>query len=120
MARATTEPQEMRFAACRSLSHEWHHDRQPIGSDDYETLRERGLPNAPFGGSFGMVGFVSTCTICKTVRMRWISRSGETHMRYEHPDGYARHGENKLTPTEWRQAFVASIFDTFAPRAVNA
>lgn len=119
MAKAV-ESQDIRFAVCRSLSHEWHHERQPVGSDDYETLREKGLPNAPFGGAYGMVGFASTCRMCNTIRMRWISRSGESHVRYEYPDGYARHGEERLTPTEWRSQFVASIFDTFAPRTASA
>lgn len=104
-------PLELRFAACRSMGHEWHHE-SPIGSDDSNTLNERGW-RAPFGGSFGMVGFPSTCSGCGTERMRWISRSGESLMRYQHPDGYERHGDERLTATEWRKTYVASVFESF-------
>jgi hypothetical protein len=49
-------------------------------------------------------------------RVRWITRSGETHLRYERPDGYSRTGEAKLTPLEWRREYVAAVFEDFLPK----
>lgn len=98
--------QLLRFAACRSMGHEWHHQK-PIGVDDESPFR------APFGGTTGMVGIPSTCTQCGTERMRWVTRSGESLMRYLHPDGYSTHGEERLTAMEWRKNYVATIFETF-------
>lgn len=108
--------QGVAFAMCRSMGHEWHH--QPaIGSDD---AQQQGF-RVPFGGSYGMVGLPSTCHQCGTERMRWISRTGESHVRYHHPDGYAQHGDDKLTPTQWRMAYVSTIFDSFiTPRKATA
>lgn len=60
-----------------------------------------------------MVGFPSICTNCGKERIRWITRSGETIPRYIDPEGYARHGEERLTAAEWRQTFVASVFEDF-------
>lgn len=108
---AKTHGVELAFASCRSMGHEWHHAKA-IGSDDYGTLRERGF-SVPFGGTYGMVGFPSTCTMCGTERVRWITRSGESHVRYHHPQGYDRHGDDRLTPTEWRRAYVSSVFEGF-------
>lgn len=108
-------PQYLRFVACRSMGHEWHHGK-PIGSDD-----PTGTFKAPFGGSFGMIGFPSTCAQCGTERMRWISRSGETTVRYVHPDGYSQSGEERLTTVEWRRTYVSSVFDEFeTPRKKSA
>ena len=96
-----------RFAQCRSNGHEWHH-QPPVGSDDsLEHFR------APFGGSTGMVGIPSTCLACGSERMRWLTRSGESLMRYHHPDGYSQTGPDKLTPIQWRRTFVAHVFDEF-------
>lgn len=67
----------------------------------------------PFGGSYGMVGLPSTCAQCGTERLRWITRSGESIVRYHHPDGYARHGDERLSPSQWRMTYVASIFSEF-------
>ena len=108
---ATTKTNQLRFAECRSMGHAWQHARKAVGVDD-----DHGW-SVPFGGSFGMVGLPSTCTNCGTERMRWISRSGETIPRYRHPDGYSRHGEERLSPQEWRSQYVASIFDAFEKRA---
>ena len=95
------------FAQCRSMGHEWKH-HSAVGSDDsLEHFR------APFGGSTGMVGMPSTCNQCGTERMRWLTRSGESLMRYHHPDGYSQHGDEKLSPLQWRRTFVAHIFDEF-------
>lgn len=96
-----------RFAECRSMGHEWHH-LPAIGSDD-----EQDQWSVPFGGSFGMIGLPSTCRNCKTRRMRWVSRSGESFMRYLHPEGYETHGEERRSATEWRRHFVGTIFETF-------
>lgn len=104
----TVTADAMQFALCRSMGHEWHHEG-PIGSDDQTHDHFR----RPFGGSFGMVGLPSTCKQCGTERMRWITRTGESHVRYHHPDGYAQHGEDRMRPVEWRRTYVASIFDAW-------
>ena len=104
MPKAQVGPE--RFAECRSMGHEWHH-LPAIGSDDESRWK------APFGGSFGMVGIPSQCRNCKSQRMRWISRSGESFMRYDHPDGYSTHGDERKTAREWRGVFVATIFEEF-------
>lgn len=102
-----------RFATCRSMGHEWNHGR-PIGSDD-----PSGRFRVPFGGTTGMIGYPSTCNMCGTERMRWITRSGETTVRYEHPDGYARHGEERLSPQQWREQFVSNAFAAFERKAAR-
>ena len=89
------------------MGHSWHH-HAPVGTDD-----PTGRFRAPFGGTYGMVGLPSTCTVCDTERMRWIARSGESFVRYDHPDGYARHGDERLAPVEWRRTFVAAVFADF-------
>ena len=96
-----------RFAECRSMGHEWNH-LPAIGSDDPQSTW-----SVPFGGSYGMIGLPSTCRNCKTRRMRWVTRSGESLMRYLHPEGYETHGEERKSATEWRRTFVATIFDEF-------
>jgi hypothetical protein len=97
---------EQRFAECRAMGHTWRH-RPPIGIDDATGYRR------PFGLSTGMVGFPSHCPTCTTTRLRWVTRSGEVVTRYEHPDGYSRHGDDRLTSGEWRRSYVSSIFDGF-------
>jgi hypothetical protein len=92
------------------MGHEWHH-RPTIGSDD-----PSGTFRAPFGGLYGMIGLPSQCAVCGTERMRWVSRSGESMVRYEHPEGYSQHGDEKRTASEWRRTFVAAVFDDFEQR----
>ena len=89
------------------MGHTWRH-RPPIGVDDQHDSYRR-----PFGASTGMVGFVSHCPTCGTDRVRWITRSGETIVRYEHPDGYSRHGDERLTAGEWRRSYVSTVFEGF-------
>jgi hypothetical protein len=96
----------LRFEECRAMGHSWRH-RPPIGIDDASTYRR------PFGLETGMVGFPSACPTCGTIRLRWITRSGEVVVRYEHPDGYSRHGDERLSSGEWRRAYVGHIFDGF-------
>jgi len=96
-----------RFAECRSMGHEWHH-LPAIGSDDPQHKWR-----VPFGGSYGMVGIPSVCRNCKSQRMRWVSRSGESFMRYDHPEGYETHGEERKSATQWRMTFIATVFDEF-------
>ena len=66
---------------------------------------------APHGVSFGTVGLQSQCSECKTWRTKWVTRSGEVLTRYEYPDGYSLHGDDRLTPQQWRSSFVVRIFD---------
>jgi len=107
-------PDPMRFAACRANGHEWHHHK-PIGSDEATGMTEQPKTKfrAPFGGSYGMVGIPSICTQCGSERMRWLTRSGESLMRYNHPDGYEQRGDDRMLPIEWRKAYVATVFDSF-------
>lgn len=88
------------------MGHTWRH-RPPIGIDD-DTKHRR-----PFGLSTGMVGFPSNCSTCGTTRLRWITRSGLVEVRYEHPDGYSRHGDDRLSPSEWRRSYVGHVFADF-------
>lgn len=89
------------------MGHSWKH-RAPIGIDDEIPGLRR-----PFGSSTGMVGFRSHCTCCTTDRIRWVTRSGEVITRYEHPEGYSRHGDDRLTSSEWRRSYVSHVFDGF-------
>lgn len=99
--------QALRFAECRAMGHSWRH-RPPIGIDDRADKHRR-----PFGMETGMVGFVSHCGTCTTDRVRWITRSGETIVRYEHPDGYSQHGDDRQTAGEWRRSYVSSVFEDY-------
>jgi hypothetical protein len=90
----------LRFAQCRSLGHEWRH--KGVMQDNSK---------APFGVEFGTVGLRSQCADCKTDRVKWVTRSGEVITRYDYPDGYSRHGEERLTSREWRSNFVVRIFN---------
>lgn len=95
-----------RFAECRSLGHEWR-KRPIIGIDDEHEWRR------PFGMSTGMIGVPSHCNNCGTGKVRWITRSGESITRYEYPEGYSRHGDDRLTAQEWRHTYVETIFQQF-------
>lgn len=66
---------------------------------------------APLGIEFGTIGLRSQCADCKTDRIKWVTRSGEVRTRYDYPDGYSQHGEDKLTTQEWRSSFVLRLFD---------
>ena len=107
--RPTNLPQEARFAACRSMGHEWHH--QPaLGIDDSAA---EGW-SKPFGGTSSAVGLGSVCSMCGTERLRWVLRSGEyLPWRYRHPDGYATHGDDRMTLSEWRQTHITTLFPDF-------
>lgn len=91
----------LRFAQCRSLGHEWRHK----GTVD--------------GGAtqWGSIGLRSQCSDCKTERTKWVTRSGEVNTRYEYPDGYSRHGEERISPQQWRSSFVLTLFDEQQARA---
>lgn len=110
MARKSNSmPQEARFAACRSMGHEWHH-QPPIGVDDSESAGW----SKPFGGTSSAVGLGSVCSMCGTERLRWVLRSGEyLPWRYRHPDGYATHGDERMTLSEWRTTHISTLFPDF-------
>ena len=93
-------PDPVIFAQCRSLGHEWRHKG-----------RVQDNSRAPMGIEFGTVGLMSQCADCTTVRIKWITRSGEVHTRYDYAEGYQHRGEDKLTPQEWRSQFVTQLFD---------
>lgn len=95
----------MLYAQCRSMGHEWRH-KGTVGKDD----------RRPFN-MYDSVGMVSQCSDCKTRRVKWITRSGEVITRYEHPDGYSLHGDDKLTTREWRSTFVIGFFQEPAARS---
>lgn len=89
----------LRFAQCRSLGHEWRHKG---------TVHDEN--KAPLGVSFGTVGLRSQCADCKTDRVKWVTRSGEVHTRYDYPDGYSLHGDDRMSPQQWRSNFVERVF----------
>ena len=107
LATMTNTDTAAEFAECRSLGHSWKH-RKKIGTDDVSS----GFPR-PFGWDTGCIGYHSRCLVCKTDRVKWITRSGEVVSRYHHPDGYSQHGEDRLSSQEWRRTFVAHVFEEF-------
>lgn len=115
MVDTATRDQSLRFAECRSMGHSWRH-RPPIGIDDPSPRHIR----RPFGLTVGMIGFLSHCNVCGTDRVRWITRSGEMIVRYEHPDGYERHGDERLTHSEWRRSYVSSVFADYLDHSNEA
>lgn len=96
------------------MGHSWKH-RKPVGVDDTLDGFRR-----PFGMSTGMVGFVSVCGVCGTARVRWVTRSGEVVTRYDHPDGYSRHGDERLSASEWRRSYVGSVFADYLDHSAPA
>jgi hypothetical protein len=102
--------QEERFRQCHSFEHEWRHGTM-FGIDESPEGWSR-----PFGGIHGMIGFPATCQMCGTEKVRWVSRSGESHNRYHYPDGYQQRsadGEAALTRTEFRRVYVSDLFAAF-------
>lgn len=91
------------YAQCRSLGHEWRH-RGPVTEQDDNVRR-------PLGITLGTIGLRSQCADCKTLRIKWIARSGEVFTRYTYPDGYSQHGEDRLTSQRWRTVFVERLFN---------
>lgn len=98
---------QLRFAECRSLGHEWRKGKV-LGVDDTHDSFKR-----PFGAGTGMIGIPSACANCGTQKVRWITRSGESTTRYEHPDGYSRHGDEVISVAQWRSDYVETIFAQF-------
>ena len=91
------------FSQCRAMGHAWRHrGRIATGTHGY---------NAPMG--WFAVGFMSQCGACKTTRVKWITRSGETANRYYPPEGYSLRGDDSPTMRQWRQHWVASTFAEF-------
>ena len=97
---------------CHSLGHQWRHTGL-VGVDDPDS-------RAPFGGSYGMIGYRSICGNCKAVRTKWLTRSGEVVNRYEYQEGYSRRGEDKLTPHQWRTTLAVTLFADFEQSVTQA
>jgi hypothetical protein len=97
------------YAQCRSLGHEWRHK----GLMDGPNLR------APLGMS-GSIPLRSQCADCKTWRTKWVTRSGEVITRYDYPDGYATHGDERMSSQQWRSTFVSRLFDDAPMTQVRA
>ena len=106
---------DYQYVECRAMGHSWRHHKNAIGIDDPETDDEKGTSlRRPYGMGTGVIGKISQCAKCKGVRVKWISRSGETKNRYKMPPGYSRTGdEYKPTAREWRSTYVASTFVDF-------
>lgn len=85
------------YAVCRSLGHAWQH----LGYADNANGR---------GWTTGAFGYVSSCS-CGTRRTRYYTRSGDRagSPRYEYPDGYSQHGDDRLTLKEWRHTWITSV-----------
>ena len=97
-----------RFAQCRAMGHEWRH-KGTAGPDASAPLK-----------MYGAAGLVSVCADCKTRRTKWITRSGEVITRYEHPDGYSLHGDDRLSTKQWRSSFVTTLFNATQPQKETA
>jgi len=97
----TPDERALRFAECRAMGHEWHHNGKPL---DEAALGHR----VPMGVDRSAVAFGSTCAVCGTTRTKWIGRSGSIGVTtYRYPDGYSRHGDDeRLTATEWRATWI--------------
>jgi len=96
------------YLACRTNGHEWR-TLPPIGMD-----REHENITRPYGGIFHTtLGIPSTCNVCHTERVRWLTRSGESILRYHHPDNYALKGEDKASAKDLRHDYAESIFNAF-------
>ena len=101
------QTKEMVFIRCRAFSHSWHWG-EPLGNDDaHPTIKK------PFGIFEGMIGFPATCTNCGQEKVKWITRSGESVTRRTYPDGYQKHGDEALAPSQYRHEYVESIFQQF-------
>jgi hypothetical protein len=99
----STNDHGLEWAQCRSMGHEWKH--QGRITDETDPGHQ-----PPVGMQYGSAGFRSVCTECGTERVRWISRSGLLGpMRYNHPDGYSRTGDAKLTGQEWRKTWLVKL-----------
>jgi hypothetical protein len=92
--------QEQAYAMCHGMGHSWRHAKA-VAVDS----TTRGSERAPHG--MMCLAYPSTCDVCGTERMRWVTRRGESlPPRYDWPDGYSRRGEDRMTTTEWRRSFV--------------
>lgn len=89
------DDQVRRFGQCRSMGHQWRHTGR---------IDEIGT-----GVKFGSVGLRSVCEYCDMERIKWLSRSGETHTRYQQPEGYGTHGDDRKSAREWRASFFLTI-----------
>lgn len=80
---------------CRAFGHSWRH-RQPQ-RDVNSTL----------------IIQVSQCPECTTVRTRYVTNRGLVPKppKYEHPDGYSTHGDDRKSLQQWRLVIVANLFD---------
>ena len=100
-----SEPQEYEYVECRAMGHCWRHHKGTIGNNH---PRYR----APF--NWYAVGKLSTCSMCKGVRVRWLTPSGEVMNRYYPPEGYSLKGQpDKPTLKQWRSTYIASVFEEF-------
>ena len=101
------ETRDQVYARCRAFSHEWHWGK-PLGIDDaHPTITK------PFGMGTGMIGFPAECQNCGQEKVKWITRSGEAITRRRYPEGYQKHGDEALSPAEYRHDYVETIFAQF-------
>jgi hypothetical protein len=86
------------YAPCRVLGHEWHH----IGRAEEQDARS---------GHYGSIGWVSSCSHCGMRRVRWFTRSGlvASAPTYTPPEGYSRHGDERLSLQEWRGVWIQAL-----------
>ena len=80
------------------LGHEWHH----IGRAEESDITS---------ARWGMIGWVSSCSHCGMRRVRWFTRSGlvASAPTYTAPEGYSRHGDDRLTLQEWRGVWIQAL-----------
>lgn len=91
----------VRYAECHALGHTWKH----YGAIDAEN---EGV-HRPLGMDWNAVAYRSRCLNCKTHRVKWIGRWGARgQLVYEHPDGYLRKGDDKMTHEQWRHTWVVT------------
>lgn len=100
---------ERAFQKCHALNHEFRHTLTIQPNDEFHRKR-------PFGGLYGAVGFLSQCVVCGSERIKWITRHGAHINRYYYTPGYTwdkkkEGGEPSPSRTDWRQSFVAHLFE---------
>jgi hypothetical protein len=97
------------------LGHQWQH----LGLITDEN--EMGF-RVPISLPADSIGYRSQCTYCTTTRIKWMARRGyESVVRYHHPQGYSRRGEDALSFEEWRSVWIVqALGDADRPAKVAA
>ena len=97
----TVDDDVRRWAQCRALGHSWVH-KGPVDGEAQPPM-----------GFFNAVGVRSICAYCKTERIKWLGRYGSlgTTTYRNYPDGYSRHGDQRLSNSDWRHTWIVTALN---------